>query len=733
MEFQRIIPPMLLVLSPLATAMAATTTTDTPETSTSSAVKTLPTVTVSADKSTSAVPASFAGGQVATGARTGILGNQKNLDTPFNTTSYTSDYIANQGDKSVGEVLERDPSVRVARGYGNFQESYFIRGFLLGSDDVSYNGLYGILPRQYVSPELADRVELLRGANSFLNGAAPSGGGIGGSVNLVGKQAPVKDVHKVAVGSGTAGQVNASADLSTRLGDEKQHGLRLNVARHQGGTGVDHERNDTDLINLAYDWEGERSRFSSSVGYQNHTLTDGRPSVTLGSGVTSVPDAPENSANWGQRWSYSKEKDVFGTVRGEYDLNDAWTTWATAGARRGHEENSLANVTVLNNSGDATTYRSDNVRIDNVQSAETGVRGKIETGPVNHEISLAASMYRLDSRNAYSWGNYASPLTTNLYDPTSYAAPATGVLTGGDMADPKRTSLNQFSSLAVADTLSWADDTYRLTLGARRQTLDIKSYSYSTQAMSAHYKESKLTPMAGFVYKWTPKVSLYTNYIESLAQGDTAGSTALNVGTQLPPYVSRQKEVGIKYEDDQFGGSVAYFSTKKPSGYLDTATQMFGRNGEDKHQGVEFTAYGQATRDVKVLGGLTLLNAKQEKTASGTYDGNRVIGVPKAMGNVNLEWQTPFVEGLFVDFNTVATGHSYADAANTLRVAGWTRYDLGARYLMDVGHDKVLTLRAAVDNLTDHNYWSSVGGYSGSGYLVEGAPRTFTLSASLDF
>lgn len=36
---------------------------------------------------------------------------------------------------------------QVARGFGNFQESYFIRGFILGSDDVAYNGLYSLLPR----------------------------------------------------------------------------------------------------------------------------------------------------------------------------------------------------------------------------------------------------------------------------------------------------------------------------------------------------------------------------------------------------------------------------------------------------------------------------------------------------------------------------------------------------------------------------------------------------------
>ena len=58
--------------------------------------------------------------------------------------------------------------------------------------------------------------------------------------------------------------------------------------------------------------------------------------------------------------------------------------------------------------------------------------------------------------------------------------------------------------------------------------------------------------------------------------------------------------------------------------------------------------------------------------------------------------------------------------------------DAGLRYMMDVdGH--VVTLRARVENIANRNYWSSVGGYPGNGYLVLGGLRTFMLSASMDF
>ena len=63
----------------------------------------------------------------------------------------------------------------------------------------------------------------------------------------------------------------------------------------------------------------------------------------------------------------------------------------------------------------------------------------------------------------------------------------------------------------------------------------------------------------------------------------------------------------------------------------------------------------------------------------------------------------------------------------------WNRFDLGARYLMEIGNGRLLTLRARVDNLFNKAYWASAGGFPGSNYLVMGAPRTFVLNASVDF
>ena len=69
------------------------------------------------------------------------------------------------------------------------------------------------------------------------------------------------------------------------------------------------------------------------------------------------------------------------------------------------------------------------------------------------------------------------------------------------------------------------------------------------------------------------------------------------------------------------------------------------------------------------------------------------------------------------------TGKQYADNANTQQLPSWTRVDIGARYLVDIGNNRLLTLRARVDNLFNKSYWASAGGYPGFGYLTGLDPR----------
>ncbi len=725
-------------LTPLALCLAHVAWAQTPPVADSGKSLSAVTVNASADASAEGLAKPYAGGQVARGGRAGFLGTQDNMDTPFAITSFTNALIQNQQARSVGDVLQNDPSVRVARGFGNFQESYFIRGFLLSSDYIGYNGLYSLLPRQYISSELFERVEVLHGASTFLTGATPGGDGIGGTVNLLPKRATNEPLSQVTLGMASGSQFYAAADISRRFGPDQSTGVRLNMAHRNGGTGIDHEDVKLDVASVGVDWRSRNVRLSADIGHQEHRLSETRTNVSL-SGVTVVPRAPDSKTNWAQPGSYSNERDTFGTVRGEVDINDKVTAWFAAGMRRSDEANSLRNITVTNSAtGAGNTYRFDNTGGDDIKTGELGVRGKLDTGPVRHALVASYAYFKSERENAYVF-DFLNTQNTNLYNPVRTPLPAFGSSAFGyDLANPVVTAKKRLTSYAFADTLSFLDETVELTLGARHQTLQTAGYSYGTGLPDGTgYDQSRWSPAGGLVFKLNKQVSLYANSIESLSTGETAPALSgnlpvANAGQQLSPYVAKQKEVGVKYDGGRFGAGAALFSTDRPRAFRNAATGIFGTEGKDNHKGVELTVFGEPMPGLKLLGGVTLLNAKQKTTGDASTDGKRVIGVPNAHASFNAEWAVPGVRGLSLDGRLTASGSSYADSANSLRVPGWTRLDIGARYLTEL-QGRLVTLRARVDNVADRNYWSSVGGYTNAGYLVLGAPRTFVVSASVDF
>jgi len=687
-------------------------------------------VTASADASAQGLPAAYAGGQVARGGRLGLLGNVDIMDTPFNSTNYTHALIQDQQARSVADVVQNDPSVRVARGFGNYQELYMIRGFAVGSDDTAYNGLYGLLPRQFVATELMERVEVLRGAHSFINGAAPAGGSIGGSINILPKRAPNQDLSEVTVGVETGGQGYGAIDLGRRFGEEGRAGVRVNVAHRNGDTAVDREERELSVYSIGVDYRGRGYRLSADVGAQDHQLTNARPSVDLAPNLPMIA-APDSRHNFAQPWTVSNERHTFGTVRAEVDLGANAVAWAAAGLRNGQEFNILAGIDVNAVNGDATMSRFDNIRKDQVRTGEVGVRGELRTGGVKHTLSASASGFHSKSRNAFGMSDFAG-FASNLYTPRDVAPPpADAWPTGGDMNNPLLTGKSILSSLAIADTMSFMDDKVLVNVGLRHQRIKDYSYANDTGIERNGYEESENTPFAAIVYKLRKDVSVYANYSEGLQRGpEASGVGIVNSGVKFAPYVSRQREAGVKYDSGRYGLTAAVFTTSQPSAYVEN--NVFGVFGEQRNRGLELSVFGTPMRGLKLLGGLTLLDAEQRITAGGRNQGKDAIGVPQTQLNIGADWDVPGVDGLSLNARTVYTSKQYADGANLQKLPSWTRLDLGATYNTRF-MDRDLTLRARVDNVTDKNYWASAGGYPGAGYLVLAAPRSVVVSATVGF
>ncbi|MCJ2178400.1 TonB-dependent receptor [Novosphingobium album (ex Hu et al. 2023)] len=663
---------------------------------------------------------------VENGGSAGVLGNKPAEDLPFNVRSFDSTLILNQQPKSLGEVLENDPTVRTTYGYGNAAEAFVIRGFELYGDDVGLNGLYGITPRQLIAPELFDQVQVLNGSSAFLNGAAPGGSGLGGSVNLLLKHAGQSDLNRVTLGYTSDSHFGGSFDVSRRFGDL---GVRINGNYQDGQMGIDREDRMSQVLGVGLDWSHGPVRMSLDLAYQKVRVDDLRPKVTIYTSV--VPSVPDSDANYAQAYTYSKLRDIFGVFNFEYDFADNATMWFKAGARDGSEDGiyggfNLFDATTGDGSGNALYVP----RTDNNEAVEAGARAKVGS-VITQEFVVGANASWQVNRNAFDflYGPGFAGFSTNLYDTPQVDIPRS-TLVGGDLNDPYPISRTRLWSAFASDTIGFWDDRILVTGGLRLQTIKIKSYGYyDGGALSSVYDDDAVTPVVGLVVKPVEGVSLYANRIEALQQGPTAGFGAANFGEVFPPYVSTQYEVGGKVKVGPMFASLAWYQIKKPYGYIDNSTLVYAINGTQRNRGVEFTLNGEVLPGLRLISGLSVTKAKLLASADANA-GTEAKGVPDWTANANLEWDTP-LEGFTLTGRVTYTGKQWVDVANTLRLPDWTIFNAGARYVFAAG-DVPVTLRFNVDNIADKRYWASA--YDDfSAALLQGQPRTFKASISADF
>lgn len=677
--------------------------------------------------------------KVTGGGNVGVFGTKAAEDIPFNIRSYNEALILNQQPDTLGEVLENDPTVRTALGFGIAGEVFVIRGFDLSSDDVGFDGLYGVTPRQLVAPELFSSVQVINGASAFLNGAAPGGSGIGGSVNLIPKKAE-RDMVRATLGYTSASHISGAVDVARRFGANGEWGLRINGSARRGDIAIDEEFHSSYVLGATLDYNNGPLRTSLNLNYQRLNQKYWRGQVGIGGVVPRVPDA---DTNYSQPWSQILTKDFFGTFSIEYDVSDQAMLYAKVGARDGREDQTTASITVLDAvTGAATGSGSYVPREDNNESATAGIRIKLEGGGMSHEINAGAAVSWQVNRNAYDFSatNYA----TNLYDPVIAPAPTPGGFVGGDIDDVFPISRNRMSSVFFSDTLGLWDDRILITGGLRLQEIKTTSYSYFGGARTGGYKESAATPVFGLVIKPVEGLSLYANRIEGLVAGSTAPVTiddgqgndlpVTNGGAVLPPVKSKQYEVGGKLNIGRFNAGLALFQIDKPNSFVDPVRLIYGNYGTQRNRGIEITLDGEPVDGLRIISGLTFNDAKLRRTEGGVNEGNDAIGVPDVLANANVEWDLPFLPALTLVGRVVYTGKQAVDAANTLELDSWTRFDLGARYVALVG-DTPLTLRFNVDNVADKRYWASAyNAFSAFGSrLLQGGPRTFKASASIEF
>lgn len=662
------------------------------------------------------MPPVYAGGQVARGARLGMLGNTDMMDTPFSVTAYTAELIKNQQATRLADVFANDPGINSDDVW--YFDNFNIRGFSSSRSSIGFNGLYGIASVEGVQLDGIERVEVFKGSSTLLNGAAPSGG-VGGTINLAPKRAQDTPLTRLSADFIGSSNLGASLDLGRRFGRNDAFGIRLNAAHHGGNGSVDHEKTRASNLTLGVDYRSERLRASIDMGGSNQKISGARN----GYSTVQLPFAPDGRKNPYPEWSYQDKNHTFGMVRAEYDLTSFWSIGGAFGMSEAERKQNTPWGELLNEAGDLEFENSGFNTKNKYRSSELNTRLKFGTGPVVHTVVLALTDYNAKTSFAPTDSEDWSGQKSNINDPISLIE-----ITPTSYGTRLPYSDSALRSYAITDTLSMMNERILMTLGLRHQ--NITTNSYDDGDWESGYKRGKNTPAAGLVVKPIDNLSLYANYIEALEEGPVApmDPRVKNAGEVFPPSVSKQWELGAKIDLGAFGTTLSAYQIKRPSGFVDTTDGYYRLAGEQRNRGVELSIFGEAARGLRLLGGVAYSRAILAQTANGQYDGNHATGVPTWVVKLSAEYDIQQVPGLTATTHMVYNSSVPFNLDNTEVFPAWTRFDVGARYASKIASHPVV-FRATVKNIFDRRYWGT-GGY---GFAVPAAPRTYMLSASVDF
>lgn len=113
------------------------------------------------------------------------------------------------------------------------------------------------------------------------------------------------------------------------------------------------------------------------------------------------------------------------------------------------------------------------------------------------------------------------------------------------------------TSVAVSDTLSFADDRFQLTLGGRYQ--EMRSESFNTRpdrgpigTSTYLYEGGRFSPAIAASVAITDNFSVYGNYVEGLTEGLIAPAAATNSGEMFPLSSTRNGRSASSTIPDRF-------------------------------------------------------------------------------------------------------------------------------------------------------------------------------------
>ncbi|MCZ6758761.1 MAG: TonB-dependent siderophore receptor [Gemmatimonadetes bacterium] len=652
------------------------------------------------------------------GGRLGL----SSFNTPASVDVITKEEIATKGDYGILEAVTRSAGISSSANPGNGGTSISSRGFTAhNATMVTYDGT-----RLYVTAGTVtfpadtwtlERVEILRGAGSVINGI----GALGVTINYVPKAPEFGESNfDAVVAAGSFGMNRIALGGGAELSDNWAYRLDASRSNEDGYVDRTDETRNVFAGSLLFQPSSDfRMKFSVDYADLDTEPYFGTPLIN---GEASDSHR-QNNYNYGD--GLADYEDLWARVRTEWDLTPNVTF---------RNDTFFLDVRREWQNLEEYAYNAGTDQIDRAfylgiihDQEQLGTRGDFliesDWGGKANRLTVGAEINSIDL-------NYFDNFATGGFG-VSDSVPVFGFIPGTLPIATIPTVLDY-----TTDTTQYAfffDDVLQVTeqlslvLGGRFDDIDYDRFDHpigATPSSAFDAGFSEFTWRAGIVYQPSDALSYYAQ--ASTAADPVTSPISISSGNQnFDLSTGRQYEIGLKQQilDGRGEYTIAYFDIVKE----DLLTRLPGsaiteQIGQQSSDGFEFTFRVNPTDTLSIDLNAAFINAQYDEFFSGgvSLAGNTPRNVPETTANLWVNWAP-------LNQLQVGAGLRYVDSrfgndANTQTLPSYTVFDASLNWSVSDTTEVILRAR----NLTDEKDYI-LSQYT-SDQWVFGDPRAYELS-----
>ncbi len=714
----------------------------------------------------------------------GPLGTTPILDLPYSVNVISRQLIDDTQSRNFKEAAKYLPLVSFQEMQGPEvlrPETRGMQGSNMQNDRKDGMGIAVTTPSAL---EEYEQLEVMNG----LGGASFGPANPSGMFNFVTKRPTEERLGEIELGYEGSSVGTIHTDLGGRLGKNKMFGYRTNLLVADGNGYVTASQLRRQLVAVAGDIRlAEHTAIEGNYSYYNlfqhgypgwfaysPTTT---PLSTPGSKSILLPsDAPDPTREgYGQSFSGVNLTSKIGELRLKHDFSSNWRLTFSALDQLSDRNINTAVNQFLDNSGNYKSYVANSFSSlaprFHVDSDLLYLTGRFRTARIQHDAVIGSTGYRFASYSPVTNPAKTALCTADGICQASISSPLADIVPPGGIFSYEKTSPSTgiyVSSVIRQQGFSFSDSMtispqWIVRLAASQDWTWTDSYTDSAatnflrKSIPGGYVQQGVSPSASLMFKPRSDMTIYATFADSIQAPDVAAASSgntiiVNASQALPPYRSKQEEIGYKLRFRSINFAAGVFRVERPFANFVTGVtnpvcgaqsgtpncEVFQITGRQLNYGAEAMLSGRVFERLMLTGGLTALRPRLTDTGIAVTNNRNFVGMPDYKSNILAEYRIQGFTGVFLNFDWQHVGQRPIDDINSAYTPQYNVFDFGMRYTTAL-FGRATTWRITLNNATDTHYWSTLGpgsitGQSTGSYLGHlGEPRLVTASMRFAF